>query len=172
MRVLLLFILIGVHFSARADFKEEASSLAEKLKKDLMAHVSSQIKKGGVISAISFCHEEALPITNTHQNDKFNIGRTSQKIRNPKNRAANWMMSYLEEAKATTAKNPYKPQVVRLKEGKKVFLSPLYVGAPCMQCHGKLTQEVSAAIIKRYPNDEATDYQLGAFRGFVWVGEK
>lgn len=172
MKLFNLLLLSIFSFASSADFRNEANELAENLKKSLLSQVQLKMKEGGVKSAIEYCELNALPLTSQLATEKYNIGRTTTKLRNPKNAPEEWMKSYLAAAEKTTIKNPYETQVVRLKTGKKAFLSPLYVGAPCLQCHGTLTEEVSAIIKENYPNDKATGYNPGEFRGFVWVQEK
>lgn len=152
-----------------ADFAGDAKIQSDLLKKNLMNNLTTQIRKNGVVAAVEFCHESALPLTDKAKSKKLKMGRTSLKIRNPKNTAPQWIKSYLNEASKTTAQNPFKEQVVILQDKSKAFISPLYVTHQCLQCHGKLGGALKEKINKLYPNDQATGYKAGEFRGFVWV---
>lgn len=154
---------------AFADFASDAKIQSDLLKINLMNNLTTQIRKNGVVAAVEFCHESALPLTDKAKYKKLKMGRTSLKIRNPKNSAPEWIKTYLKEASKTTAQNPFKQQVVVLQDKTTAFISPLYVAPQCLQCHGNLSGVLKEKINKLYPNDQATGYKAGEFRGFVWV---
>jgi hypothetical protein len=39
----------------------------------------------------------------------------------------------------------------------------------CLTCHGSVGSDVAAALRERYPDDRATGYALGDFRGIAWA---
>lgn len=168
---LILFSLNMILGPAFADFPASAQKYSQALKQELLAKVSGEIKKNGVIKAVEFCHENALSITRQAQGEGLILGRTSDKLRNPQNAAAEWMKSYLQQAALTTAASPFADQVVVLKTGKSYYLSALYVGTPCLNCHGSPQGELKQKLQELYPKDMATGYKLGDFRGFVWVAK-
>lgn len=167
MKYLILILMIpGVAF---ADFASDAKIQSDRLKKNLMNNLTTQIKEKGVVAAVEFCHESALPLTDKAKSKKLKMGRTSLKVRNPKNTAPGWIKSYLQEASKTTSQNPFKEQVVVLKDKTTAFISPLYMAPQCLQCHGNPSGALKEKIDKLYPKDQATGYKAGEFRGFVWV---
>ncbi|MFM8269556.1 MAG: DUF3365 domain-containing protein [Pseudomonadota bacterium] len=46
----------------------------------------------------------------------------------------------------------------------------MYVEAVCLNCHGThLNPEVKKEISSLYPSDQATGFQVGDFRGLIWL---
>lgn len=156
---------------------KEAKSLASDLRMSLMQNLSEKISKEGVEQAVPFCHANVKAIAKGAAKDrieKFEFGRTSHKVRNAANNPQPWADNYLKEF-AGSKKGEIKKDYIlhKLENGKRVYLEPLYVEAKCLLCHGEnVASTVSAKIKELYPNDKATGFKLGEFRGFIWVKEK
>ena len=44
------------------------------------------------------------------------------------------------------------------------------MGEPCLTCHGeRVSDAVHEQIAELYPDDRATGFKLGEFRGLLWV---
>lgn len=182
----LAFSLNSNFSSANADpFVEEAKSLASDLKTSLMKNLSEKIAKEGVEKAIPFCHENVKSVAQTAAGkarlEKYQFGRTSHKIRNGQNTAQPWAQEYLKVYQGTTKEtfkgDPSKQfiihQFVDGPKKKRIYLEPLYVEAKCLLCHGEnISPSVQKEIKKLYPDDQATGFKQGEFRGFIWVKEK
>lgn len=159
-------------------FLTDAQKLSQDLKASLQKQLQEKIASEGIIGAIPFCHANVGTIAKTAAGEemlkKYEIGRTSHLIRNPKNKPQPWMEKYLTDFKTKTKEQVKVTYVIhQLENGKRVYLEPLYVGPLCLQCHGdKVAPEVKSQISKLYPADEATGFRLGEFRGFIWVKEK
>src|SRR5690606_2768165 len=106
MRVWLLLLMLPSF--AFADFETKAKTQSDALKKGLLAKLTEKITEKGVVKAVEFCHEEALPLTGELESHKLKMGRTSFKFRNPKNAPEEWVKPYLEAAKGTNPKSPFK----------------------------------------------------------------
>lgn len=165
---------------AEKEFVEKAQGLAKDLKMSLKKNLMEQLQKNGPEAAVSFCHENVRPIAKSAAGKRvseFEFGRTSHKIRNPKNAPQEWMKPYLEQLKGKT-KAEVKDSffVVKVDAGvtkiSRAYLEPLFMEAQCLLCHG---ETVSAGVAKRikekYPEDKATGFKLDEFRGLVWVKE-
>jgi hypothetical protein len=142
-----------------------------------MQNLSEKISKEGVEAAVPFCHENVKKIAKSaagERLDKYEFGRTSHKIRNASNSPQPWALKYLKDFEGKKKDEVNKDYIIhQLENGKKVYLEPLYVEAKCLMCHGKqVTQNVSEKINKLYPEDKATGFNLGEFRGFIWIKEK
>jgi poly-D-alanine transfer protein DltD len=174
-KIILLFLVSSSVVALEDAFLKEASSLAQNLKLSLMKNVSEKVTKEGTEKAIEFCHENVKSIAQSAAKDyvsKYEFGRTSHKLRNKKNQPAPWMTEYLKKFQSTKS-GEFGPIVHTLQDGKRVYLDPIYVQPVCLNCHGKdLNASVKEKIGKLYPNDEAVDFSLGDFRGFIWVKEK
>lgn len=179
MKFLFLFLCIIPNMVIANDdkFQSEASGLAKTLKSSLMKELTAKIQKDGAINAIPFCHDNVKNIAKTAAKDyldKYSFGRTSYKIRNTQNKPEAWMNDYLEKFK-TTIVDPKKIQSVihKLPDGKRVYLEALYVAPQCLTCHGDaVSKEINEKIKSIYPDDQATGFKAGQFRGFIWVKEK
>lgn len=176
--LILLLCLISNFVVANDDkFPEEAAALTKILKSSLMKELSEKVAKEGAVNAIPFCHDNVKVIAKTAAKDyleKYSFGRTSHKLRNTQNKPEEWMNVYFDQFKTTKA-DPQKTQsaIHKLPNGKRVYLEALYVGPQCLACHGdNISKDISDKLKSLYPEDHATGFKAGEFRGFVWVKEK
>ena len=50
------------------------------------------------------------------------------------------------------------------------YAEPLMIDGVCLTCHGgSVTGDVAAVLRELYPEDRATGYALGEFRGIAWA---
>jgi hypothetical protein len=172
-----IFFFSALSFGNEEQFIKEAKSLATDLRMSLMENLSEKISKEGVEKAVPFCHANVKPIAKGAAKDrieKFEFGRTSHKVRNTANNPQPWAEKYLKDFAGSKKGEIKKDYVLHtLENGKRVYLEPLYVEAKCLLCHGEnVAKNVSARVKELYPNDKATGFKLGQFRGFIWVKEK
>lgn len=177
MKYLVLVMLLNINTSYADEFEAEARQLVIDLKSSLMKNLSEQMSKKGPLEAISFCHDNVIPIARSAAKErinKFEFGRTSHKIRNEKNAPQSWAVPYIKEFQGKFQGDMKKDFIIhRLENSKRVYLSPLYVQAQCLTCHGEnVSPELDKKIKSLYPNDKATGFKIGEFRGFIWVKEK
>jgi cytochrome c553 len=64
------------------------------------------------------------------------------------------------------------PQVRRNADGSETFFAPIVLAnTTCLKCHGATDTDIDAdtlaALAIRYPQDEATGFQMGELRG-IW----
>jgi hypothetical protein len=172
----LVLILMIFSLGAFADtFQTESQQIAQKLKMTMMKSVSEKVSKEGTEKAISFCHENIKEIAKSSVKEfveKYEFGRTSDKTRNKQNKSLDWMIQYLDSFKASKAQES-KSIIHLLPSGKRVYLEPIYIQPICLNCHGEnIKPSVKMKLKELYPEDQAIDYKLGEFRGFIWVKEK
>lgn len=175
-----LLVTLGLLLMTNAyaqDFTSEAKALAADLKSSLMKNLSEKISKDGVVEAIPFCHANVKPIAKKAAKtrlNKYEFGRTSHKIRNIGNNPQPWADKYLKEFQGTFKGDIKKDYILTtLEDNKKLYMEPLYVQPQCLLCHGeKVSAEVKSKIQTLYPQDKATGFKVGEFRGFIWVKEK
>ncbi len=153
----------------------EGNEIAQASFKELSNQLQSAIKVGGVQSAIGFCNAAALPITDS-LSAKYNavIKRTSLKLRNPNNAPdsleAKMLNMYLIMSRM---RNPVMvPKILVKNEHEIQFYAPIMIKSKtCLKCHGviddTMQEEDYHIISKLYPNDAATGYKSGDFRG-MW----
>lgn len=168
---------LSLAFATEDNFEIEAKALATDLKMSLMKNLSEKIAKDGPVEAVPFCHSNVKPIAKTAAKDrtaKFEFGRTSHKVRNIENAPQDWAIGYLKEFEGKKKGEVKKASIIhQLKDGKRIYIEPLYVEAKCLLCHGEnVGKNIIDKIQKTYPKDQATGFKLGEFRGFIWVKEK
>ena len=155
---------------------EMGAAAADALVGTLIGHLTAALDEGGAEGAIDFCATEAPALTAdaVALMEGVEIKRTSTRVRNPANapdalEAA--ALAYFEEqfgatgALPTAWLQPEGDQALR-------FYRPLVVNQLCVQCHGPmgaLSPGVLAALDERYPEDQATGYLAGDFRGLIRV---
>ncbi len=174
---LFLILTSSFSFAQKDNFEKEAKALASDLKTSLMKNLSEKMSKDGPVNAVQFCHTNVKLIAKGAAKDrlsKFDFGRTSHKLRNQANAPAPWADQYLKEFESKRKGEISKTSIIHLLEdGKRVYMEPLYVESKCLLCHGEnVSKNVNDKILKLYPDDKATGFKLGDFRGFIWVKEK
>lgn len=141
----------------------------------LFAELSDAMQAGGPVHAVDFCSTSATELTaGVVVEQGLDIKRTSMRYRNPANapdQDETAALRYYESALAETGVLPG-PWVQRAGRDEYRFYRPLVVAAPCLSCHGTaddISPAVKAILDERYPDDLATDYSAGDFRGVVRV---
>lgn len=153
---------------------EIGTSISSSTQKTLGANLKNALQEGGVENAISFCNLNAMPLVDS-LSDKFDaeIRRVTFKARNPDD-LPNEMENELLEAYAYqwTDSISMKNNVQQLNENTYLFTKPILVeNALCLTCHGTyengLSKETDDFIKSKYPQDQATGYNIGDLRG-MW----
>lgn len=132
----------------------------------LMTRLQTAIEQHGAASAIGVCQEAAPTIARAvGEARNLSIGRTSWKLRNPKNQPPAWAMALVE---ARTEG----PSALAHPDGRLGVLLPIRLKSQCLACHGAMEAipaEVRRALKTRYPDDAATGFAEGDLRGWFWV---
>jgi hypothetical protein len=136
-------------------------AMASRLKGRLMEVLGSD----DPATAIVVCAEDAPQIAaDVSQEHGVSIGRTSFRLRNPKNTPPVWTSQLV----ADRIDEP-----IYLSDGRKLgALLPIRLEVACLTCHGPedaIPQEVKDALVKHYPEDQATGFRKGDLRGWFWV---
>lgn len=148
---------------------EQLPLVSKTFKESLLKEVATRMSTEGAAVAVSYCHEKALPLTDSiAQEHQLRIYRVSDKPRNSKNTPSSSELALINYYKA------------KLLEGKKlkdslstgVYYSPLVTSGACLKCHGTpgtLSPKALAVIKEKYPADQATGYKEGEVRGLVVI---
>jgi hypothetical protein len=145
----------------------QASNLAAGFKATLMATLMEGLADGPK-QAIGACAVRAPELAAEYSRDGIRIGRTALRLRNPANAPEPWLEPLLEEYLA--AGPGAGPQAVRIDASTVGYVEPLYVGRPCLTCHGEIiAEEVRDQIEAAYPEDDSVGFREGDFRGLLWV---
>lgn len=136
-------------------------------KKDLKSALKSGLAEGPA-EAIQVCRVKAPGIADALSVNGVRMGRSSHKLRNPDNRAPEWvgpiMQAYLDDAASR------QPRAVKLADDRWGYVEPIMVQPLCLTCHGsELAPDVAGQISTLYPEDGATGFEAGDLRGVFWV---
>lgn len=154
------------------DFGEDASKM---LLKELKKELKTALKTKGPVGAIDVCSKKALQITEevAEEIGDIEIKRTSFKYRNPRNKPDKYeaeALRFFEKTLKETGKLP--PYYIQKVDGEYRYYKPLKIQGVCLTCHGS-PQEMDPKVLKKlkelYPQDKATGYKLGDFRGVIRV---
>jgi hypothetical protein len=98
------------------------------------------------------------------------VGRTSARLRNPRNAPPPWAREYVL---ATDGRKAAAVATVVFDLGDRVgLLSPIEIRRRCLGCHAapdSLSPSTRAWLRSAYPKDRALGYALGDLRGFWWA---
>ena len=153
------------------------SVISKKLLSTLQAELLKEMRTGNPSSAINLCNIKALPLTNELLNSDQNIltiKRTTEKYRNPLNQPDSLELIALRYFQNNWQKNP-ETYVQKVEENGAVYFKyykALGMKGLCISCHGeqsKLDNDVQQKLTELYPNDKATGYKVGDFRGAISI---
>lgn len=157
------------------EYLEKGREMAMQAQSVLGKNLKNAIKEKGTDGALSFCNENAIPLTDSMAKAlNVLIKRVSDQNRN-KNNAANKMeLEYIQNAKLDLQKNKAaKPQLTEI-DGKMVGYYPIMTNPMCLNCHGDPKVDINAktyqVLQEAYPNDKAMGYLSNELRG-IWVIE-
>lgn len=139
----------------------------------LSSKLKVAMKTGGPQKAVKFCNAQASVIVDSLMKaNNASIRRTTDKLRSQANKPTDSETAQLMAYKNQIAENhPLKPVVMPIDGDKIQFFAPIKMKAVCLKCHGTVGETMKEAdyevIKKLYPDDLATGYKEGEFRG-VW----
>jgi len=166
---------------APSDIVARGNELSQSLLKQLKGMLETTIQQSGPVSAIGLCKQVALPTTEAvgaSAGEGVTVRRTTTKLRNPKNapdKIDSQVLEHLKELleqKEEAADVPPAPVVVKTADGAFRYYKPIFIQQACLTCHGDpatMPDDLREALSTAYPEDKATGYELGDFRGVVSV---
>lgn len=166
------------------EYKEAIISIGDRAASELVGTLKKELKKalseGGPVGAVSVCSERAQALTKQVSRSigsGIDVKRTTFRYRNPKNAPDRYealALGYFEGLiKQGKDLPPYLIQKVNL--GDRVYYryyKPIRVESLCLLCHGNpesMQSELLEKLRELYPEDRATGYSEGDFRGLVRV---
>jgi hypothetical protein len=139
--------------------------------KPFKARLMGALGKGleeGPEAAIAVCKMQAPEIASSLSVGGIEMGRTSHRLRNPANAPEPWMEPLLAAYAEGGEERPWR--AVRLEGGDFGYVEPIRVGTVCLRCHGgEIAPAIRERLVALYPNDRATGFEQGDFRGLFWV---
>lgn len=137
----------------------------------LDARLAEENARGGLPAQLAVYRDEASSITaDLGRRYSGRFGRTSDRLRDPRNAAPQWAKDLVARAGTPAAKDA---QTWVVPIGTNVgVLAPLETREGCVLCHGPIPAmppETAAKIRVTYPGDRATGYEVGQVRGWIWA---
>ncbi|MCX7735664.1 MAG: DUF3365 domain-containing protein [Candidatus Kapabacteria bacterium] len=158
------------------DEAKEYLDLGEAIVKEsfdsLQTNIIRAIKETGIKGALKYCSLNAHPII-YHLEKKKNvkIRRASQKFRNPANQPDSMENSIIDIYADLLSKGEKTEPIIRTVKKEIHYFKPIIVKDLCLNCHGKVGEEITEenykVITELYPLDNATGYKQGDLRG-IW----
>lgn len=118
--------------------------------------------------AVAVCHDEAPKIAAAQGHDGLEMGRASDRLRNPANETPTWAAPILKDY----LENPTDrvPLTVEIGANRQGYVEPIIVQPLCLTCHGaNVAPDIALRIDNLYPEDQAVGYEAGDLRGIFWV---
>jgi len=153
---------------------------AGRLLAELFQELNDAIEFGGPAYAVDVCHLKAIPITDSigsAEISAYDIKRTSTNFRNPENAPDEFerlAIAYYSEMVAE-GEEPPNHYIQKIQEAERTYFyyyKPIMVSGICLNCHGdpeNIDPFVYATIREHYPDDRATGYISGDFRGLIRI---
>lgn len=151
---------------------ERGEAAAALLQGALGSTLQQRIQADGLVGAVDFCDLQALPLTaQVTEELGVEVGRTATRLRNPAN-APDPVDRRALEAFAGTSVGQVPFHLEPVGDSAVRYYKPLYAAQLCVGCHGpreELAPELARVLAERYPEDQATGYAVGDFRGVIRV---
>jgi len=174
-RLLPLLLLAACSKEREPLTREQAETLAfeasGELLGTLLTEMSNAVFEKEPHEAFDLCAGIAQPVTERiRKKHGVDLRRTALRYRNPENAPDDYERAWMERV-VKSGEVPTNPHV-EVVGGKLRYLRPIGVAQICTECHGpkeSLDPRVKELLAERYPNDKATGFVPGDFRGVVSV---
>ena len=141
-----------------------------RIQDSILRELNDTFAQGGADVAIRSCHIDATLTTHLLGREGIAAGRTSDRLRNPSNRAPKWAAEIVSK---WAGRNSRDTEGYAVDLGNRIgVLRPISEREMCANCHGsldRLTPRVREVLADRYPADRAIGFRNGEIRGWFWV---
>jgi hypothetical protein len=137
----------------------------------VLQELRQKLNRDGPIVLMKSCHLWSVAAAFRLERDEGVVaGRTSDRLRNPKNAPRPWAAGVVEQY---SGRRPPDVEGFVIDLGERVgVMRPIFEQTPCGACHGPvetLDRRVRAELDELYPHDRAVGYRTGDLRGWFWV---
>lgn len=161
----------------KVQYEESGEHIARIAQSELIRNLTEAIERGGTEHAVEFCNTRISPLMDSLSDfHHAEISRLSLNNRAPGNAPDSRLeQQQMEAYQALSEKHQYLKDTIYNLDNRAVYFKPIVLtNALCLRCHGKPREQIDTAtfnkITELYPEDKATDYELGDFRG-TWKVE-
>ncbi|MCG5493766.1 Tll0287-like domain-containing protein [Ectothiorhodospira variabilis] len=152
---------------------EQARGAVQQFAQSLQNELKTAVEEGGPVHAIDVCSQRAPEIAQEISDSTgIQAGRTSLQLRNPDNAPDDWERDVLNafEERLAAGEDPRTMEHHEVREddgGWQIrYMRAIPAGELCMTCHGtEVRYDVEQALLRKYPDDQATGYSEGQIRG-------
>lgn len=163
----------NVHAGEYAQLVADSRATIKEFMQQLKAELQQGMQEGGPVNAIGVCKDAAPAIaTALGERKDLDIGRTSLKVRNPKNTPDIWEKAVLEafEQRKLAGEAPASIEFYAVAEQKDRtvfrYMKAIPTAELCVVCHGdELAPDLEAQLLELYPQDQARGFKAGDIRG-------
>lgn len=160
--------------------REAAGPVADELTASLLVRLVQLLDAGDIDEAVEACKLEALSLTEDvrKKSGVIALRRTTHKPRNPKNAPDRIDQRALRAWLDAAPSDRVPDDLVFRRRGKTPryrYYRPMYAAESCLECHGErntLRPQLRKMLRKSYPEDKATGFREGDFRGVIVVEMK
>lgn len=166
----LLSVVILLSACSQVDDRlEQSRAIVDEFQRELGGELRMAMAAGGPVNAIGVCSERAPAIAaGASAASGAEVGRTALRVRNPDNAPdaeAAAVLREFQEKLSADAELPLE-HVETQDDGGLRYMRAIVLEPLCASCHGTtLAPEVEEAVAERYPQDRATDFEVGDLRG-------
>ena len=159
-------------FAADDPLLIESRAVTEEFSNRLRSALQAAMAEAGPVGAIDVCKEIAPQIASElSRRTGAQVGRTSLRIRNPRNLPADWQVEILRDFEGGEPDAP-REFFQRRESGEVRYMKAIPTAGLCTACHGKaVPDEVQQVLSEFYSHDRAVGYEPGDVRGafsVVW----
>lgn len=156
------------------------NKIAGELFNTLKGELHYALEMGGVENALTVCNTKALKLTDSvalMASLEVSIKRITNKPRNPANKPDKFELKVLDrfeklERKGKEFPEFYIQKITTPEEVSYNYYKPMKMDNLCLVCHGDestLDANGIKKILELYPEDKATGYKKGDFRGLIRI---
>lgn len=150
---------------------QRADLIIISLQDAVLSELTRELERGGAAGAIKACHLDATAAAyRLSREHGVNLGRTSDRLRNPTNAPRPWAAGIVRQYAGRRAADV---EGFAVDLGDRVgVLRPIALRPMCTACHGapdELDPRIEAELKERYPKDRAVGFRPGDVRGWFWV---
>ena len=167
-----LFPLAACTENPPPEWVSEARASSGQLGSQLISALQEALSGQGPVGGVQVCNLEAPKIAESVSGERFEVGRTALRVRNPANAPDDWEASVLQHFQAEMKQgadpaclDTWKVEII---DGERVgrYMKAIPMGPQCVVCHGEsIAPDLAETIDRLYPEDQATGFAPGELRG-------
>ncbi len=153
------------------DYIKVGDSIAAKSFDHLRTALQASMSADGPAAAITFCRQQAMPLTSKYNTDSITVMRVAEKFRNPSNALKNPDSTVWSQYKTAMANGDSIFSKTVVTDTAIHYYKPILLLPLCSTCHGVAGKDIPASLVtvidSLYPGDRAKDFLVGELRG-MW----